>query len=352
MDEGLCNLSAGFHYISETELGGYSPSCFPPRSRLAPAARPPNAPRDLLVRPQDWPYRPAQRLCLGRWRVEVRPNRRPARGDDNYIYGLQRSQRGHAGTEVWLAGRRVGLVQVVGLRPVTTDTSERVLIQMDILSQYMGAVRKNSTARIRPGTSLIAEPVVAITAGTTNTPGVQAGDTLRALSQLAKSSTPVDIASLGDSAVAVASILRQVASEARVTATGPIAALRKRTALQANAVERAIDQFSARTSPQWRGTTSRTSHDTSLHAAVARLVAQTDSVGSLMTSDHTTIGRFRRDSTLATDARHLLASTDQLRTRLSGSLDPRQRGDSALAQQLDRVQQQLDSSSSMCDGTR
>ncbi|HXC25176.1 MAG TPA: MlaD family protein [Gemmatimonadaceae bacterium] len=247
------------------------------------------------------------------------------------------------GTEVWLAGRRVGLVQGVQLRPVSTDTSERVLIRMEILSQYMVAVRKNSNVRIRPGTSLIAEPVVAITAGTTNTPPVQAGDTLRALSQLAKSSTPVDIASLGDSAVAVATVMQRVASEAQVTATGPISALRRRVERQASTVKQAIHQFSARSSPQWQGTAARASRDTMLHAAVARVMAQTDSIRVLMTSDRTSFGRFRRDSTLGPEARHLLASTDQLRTQLSGSLDPRARGDSTLAQQLDRVHQQLDS---------
>jgi phospholipid/cholesterol/gamma-HCH transport system substrate-binding protein len=247
------------------------------------------------------------------------------------------------GTEVWLAGRRVGLVQEVELRPVTTDTSERVLIRMDILSQYMGAVRKNSNVRIRPGTSLIAEPVVAITAGTRNMPAVQGGDTLRALSQLAKHPATVDIASLGDSIVAVASVLQQLVSVGRATATGPISHLRKQTELQATVVKRAIDQFSARSSPRWRGTASLTSRDTALHAAVARVTAQADSIRLLMTSDRTTVGRFRRDSTLATEARHLLASTDQLRTQVLTSLDPRARGDSAFARQLDRVHRQLDS---------
>lgn len=247
------------------------------------------------------------------------------------------------GTEVWLAGRRVGLVQSVQLRPVTTDTSERVLIRMDILSQYMGVVRKNSNVRIRPGTSLIAEPVVAITAGTTNTPAVRAGDTLRALSQLSKSSTPVDIASLGDSVVAVASVVRQVVEEGHVTATGPISSLRRRTELQAAEVKRAIREFSARSSPRWRGTASRTSRDTALHATVARLMAQTDSIRGLMASNRTDVGRFRHDSTLGTKVHHLLASVDELRTQLSASPDPRTRSDSALAHQLDRVHRQLDS---------
>ena len=48
------------------------------------------------------------------------------------------------GTEVWLAGQKVGLVQDVRFMPVTNDSTERVLIQMQILSPSMHLIRKNS----------------------------------------------------------------------------------------------------------------------------------------------------------------------------------------------------------------
>ena len=247
------------------------------------------------------------------------------------------------GTEVWLSGRRVGLVRQVQLRPVTTDTTERILIQLDILSKYMNQIRKNSTARVRPGTSLIAEPVVAITSGTANMPPIKDGDTLRALSQLARHSPSVDIASLADSIVSVGSVAQQLAAAVRTTAMGPISHLRQRTETQAAEVERAIHQFSARTSPQWRGTADRMARDTAFRRAVVYLKTQVDSIQYLMQSQQTTFGRFRRDSTLTGAVHDLLASTAQLRTRISASMDAHVRSDSGLSRQLDATERQLDS---------
>src|SRR5881396_2372807 len=41
------------------------------------------------------------------------------------------------GTEVWVAGKRVGLVTAVRFQPVSTDTVQRVLIEADVLKQYL-----------------------------------------------------------------------------------------------------------------------------------------------------------------------------------------------------------------------
>ena len=54
------------------------------------------------------------------------------------------------GTEVWVAGKKVGLVTAVRFRPVSTDTVQRVLIKADVLKQYLPLIRGDSRADIRP----------------------------------------------------------------------------------------------------------------------------------------------------------------------------------------------------------
>ena len=85
-----------------------------------------------------------------------------------------------AGTEVWLAGEQEGLVKDVSFLPPTIDRSERVLIKTDFLKEALPSVRRDSYAQIRPGATLIGTPVVYISAGTTRSPALRDGDTIRA----------------------------------------------------------------------------------------------------------------------------------------------------------------------------
>src|SRR6185437_12005331 len=54
------------------------------------------------------------------------------------------------GTEVRLAGTKIGLVRSVELRPPATDTAERVAIAMDVLDPYVRYIRRNSDVRVQP----------------------------------------------------------------------------------------------------------------------------------------------------------------------------------------------------------
>src|SRR5205814_9149485 len=56
-----------------------------------------------------------------------------------------------SGTEVWLAGDKVGLVKDVSFRSPTTDTLERLLIETEFLRSALPNVRRDSYARIQPG---------------------------------------------------------------------------------------------------------------------------------------------------------------------------------------------------------
>src|SRR3954469_7785840 len=58
------------------------------------------------------------------------------------------------GTEVWLGGKKEGLVKDVSFRPPSTDTLERVILAADFLEEALDNVRRDSYAQIKPGGSL------------------------------------------------------------------------------------------------------------------------------------------------------------------------------------------------------
>jgi ABC-type transporter Mla subunit MlaD len=245
------------------------------------------------------------------------------------------------GTEVWLGGQKVGLVRTVQLAPVTNDTSERVLIVMDILSQYVHNIRKNSDVQIRPGTSLIGAPVVYITVGSASFPPVASNDTLRARAQISgRHGFVSDISVLGDSIVTVANTMKQIAAQIDTTG-GEIIQLRKRTERQASEVGRAINRYTQGTT-QSHGSIALLSSDTALHHQIHRVIAQADSIRTAVHGAHGNVGRFRRDSTLIPNAEAVLATADTLRQRLT-SFTTAPNGNDTLARQLDRVHLQLDS---------
>src|SRR6266550_2272131 len=84
-----------------------------------------------------------------------------------------------AGTEVWLAGHKEGLVKDISFRSSTTDPSERLLIRTEFLKDALPNVRRDSYAQIRPGGGLIGTPVVYISSGTATSPVLHEGDTIR-----------------------------------------------------------------------------------------------------------------------------------------------------------------------------
>lgn len=264
-------------------------------------------------------------------------------GDTTRLHTVtDRATRVLKGTEVWLAGQKVGLVTDVNLRPPSADTTERVAIDMDILTQYMPYLRKNSDVQIRPGGNLIGAPVVYLTVGTRNSPRIASGDTLRAKAQLESRPGVADIASLGDSVTTIAAEVKQVSADFGAT-VGEVGTLRVRTESQIDQVRNAVDRFNRRATRS-RGTIAMAVHDTAtLRAEVARLSAVTDSIRATAASGSGTVGRFRRDSTLVLHARHTLATVDTLRERLTLYTAHPTHGDSTLALELGRMRLQLDS---------
>lgn len=243
------------------------------------------------------------------------------------------------GTDVWLAGQKVGLVEDVQFRPTSIDTTERLAIRMQVLRQYMDRMRKNSDVLIRPGGNLIGAPVVYVTAGTRASPPVQDGDTLRARDIGEQKPTLATLADLGDSVSAIAREVKaaktQLASRANTLAE--IGARGRQEMGQLGAVMTRLSHG--------HGTLGRIMSDDALSRDLATLTAQTDSIRTLLASGRGNVGRFRRDSTLVPTAQRLLARVDTLRTRFGDPVRALKspRGDSALVRQMNRVRVELDS---------
>jgi ABC-type transporter Mla subunit MlaD len=244
------------------------------------------------------------------------------------------------GTEVWLAGKKVGLVRSVELRPPATDTAERIAIAMDVLEPYVRYIRRNSDVRIQPGGRLIGAPVVYIDVGTAAAPGVSAGDTIRARSQVQARSGLADVSSLGDSLTGIAATASTIRNEFDSTAND-LSGLARMSSRQANAVHVALDKFSDRALAS-RGTIAGFVRDSArLRAEASRVSALADSIG-MAANGSGEIGRFRRDSTLILQARQTLASVAELRREVARYAGRSDEG-TALATQLDRTHAQLDS---------
>ncbi|MGQ0813119.1 MAG: MlaD family protein [Gemmatimonadota bacterium] len=81
-------------------------------------------------------------------------------------------------SEVWIAGRKVGSVVSVELRPSATDSTERVAARMSIPRKYASQIRTDSEVRVT-SQRLIGAPVLDILPGSPGTPNIADGDTLR-----------------------------------------------------------------------------------------------------------------------------------------------------------------------------
>jgi len=246
------------------------------------------------------------------------------------------------GTEVWLAGEKIGLVNNIKLRPASTDTSRRVIIETEILSKFMPQIRKNSYADIRPGGNLIGSPVVYISPASSASPPAENGDTINTRSVGV-------IKDVGENVTQLVSRLTVLADSTSKT----IALLNSEAGAVGAFTRNGLPRIASVTGTM-SGLLSQAQHGNGtagliargdLGARFARVMAAKDSINQLMTTGNGTLGRFHRDSTLAPTISRLRAEVDSLRGLMtSGNTSLSQmKSDTTLAQQMTRARAQLDS---------
>jgi phospholipid/cholesterol/gamma-HCH transport system substrate-binding protein len=264
-------------------------------------------------------------------------------GDTKTIYVTAPNTNGVlAGTEVWLAGQKVGLVKTIRFRPVTTDTLHRLVIQTDILANRMELLRRDSYADIRPGGNLIGSEVVYLSAGTNRARALKNGDTLatRMTNSMTATSTVVD--TLGNRLNNLADSTRKMLARFS-DPSGSIGAFRSHGIGQLNSASAIASSIHARAT---RGNGSiGLAYRGRVPERISRVFAQKDSIMLLLSSGNGSVGRFRRDSTLPRKIASVRASFDSLRALLSNphSEVARFRNDTSLKSELARTKVQLDS---------
>ncbi len=245
------------------------------------------------------------------------------------------------GTDIWLAGQKIGQVEAVRFRPVTSDTSERIVIEAEILAERLSPIRRDTRAQIRPGKSMIGVPVVYLSGGSVGFPGLHSGDTIRSVTSTAVTDLGADMSS-------AAKDVRGLASEARTLAgnlsgtRGTVGAMRARGIPGMASMGREMSSLDAHLSSG--GGTLGLAMRGNLGARASRVMAGIDSIQLLMSSDRGNIGRFRKDTTLVTMIGGIRAEVDSLWMLASDPVGTiaRNHSDSVLVRDLARARAHLD----------
>jgi hypothetical protein len=241
-----------------------------------------------------------------------------------------------AGTEVWLAGEKEGTVKDVSFRPATVPELERILIRTEFLKEALPRVRRDSYARIKSGGSLIGTPVVYISTGTRASPPLGDGDTVHARPPAVPADLSEDVGALGPAFAKLGSATKQLSANIS-RPVGTIGSYRAEGLPDLADVSAGMSSLNARAT-RGNGTITRVMRG-DLQVRAARAMAAADSIRTLMASNKGNIGRFRRDTTLVTNANHVLAEVDTLRALLSNPVGAiaAAHPDSVLTRQLDRT---------------
>ena len=262
------------------------------------------------------------------------------------LYVLTDAARGVIrGTDVWLDGQKVGVVKGVAFRSPDNPASERLVLELSILEDSHERVRADSKIQVRSGANLIGDRVVYIASGTANRPAVKTGDTLRAGEQADLEGMTSDAALASRELPGIVENVKLLADQLQ-TAQGTLGAL---------GIERGgpeTIQLRLRTSrvlsrlTDAHGTVGRAWHEhDDLMGRATGIMASVDSIRALVASDHHSLGRFRRDSTLAIEigrVRAELAEVQRLASSPNGTIG-RARTDSIIIRNVHRDLAAVDS---------
>lgn len=241
-----------------------------------------------------------------------------------------------SGTEVWLAGKKAGLVKEVSFRPPSTDKTERLVIRTEFLEDALPSVRRDSYAQIRPAGSLIGKPIVYIAAGSATSPPLHDGDTVHTRRKARIANLAADVGTIEPEVSALASGVAELNAKLK-SPVGTIGNARTRGIPRMSEVSARMSRIAAKAS-QGNGTIGLATR-TNLMARASHAMAAADSIRLLMSSNKGSLGRFRRDTTLVTKAKGVLAELDTLRALASnpvGSIAAAH-SDSSLTRELNRT---------------
>jgi phospholipid/cholesterol/gamma-HCH transport system substrate-binding protein len=233
-------------------------------------------------------------------------------GDRMRLYARVGAARGILkGSEVWLLGQKVGLVTDIRFQsPSESDTTNRLIVAMEVQERYRDAIRRDAVAQIKAGGSLIGAVVVYLNPGSASMPSVRDGDTIRAKAQAEIEGATARFGAAGKELPAILSNVKALRAELEATEGTAGALLHEETAASGQLQAAGAEMTRLRTRiGKARGSVSRFL-DGSLSARAGRVMARADSVRALLASSNGSLGRLRKDSTL-------VAEVEDIRTELS-----------------------------------
>jgi phospholipid/cholesterol/gamma-HCH transport system substrate-binding protein len=266
------------------------------------------------------------------------------RGAKFRLYATVPEARGlSSGSEVWVAGERVGVVDGIDYLPPSADTTERLLLTLHVLERMRPVIRRGAEIGVRPGGNLIGAPVVTIAIGLPGQPPVTPDDTLRAPPETDVDSARADFQAATGEAPLILANLRLLSAQLRA-AQGTLGALGIDGPAHIARAEGAAMRLvgSARSAT---GTVGRLMTGGAAERYALQALARADSVRRLVTAApaQQSLGRFRRDSSLLRQVESVRANLDTVAAALAlpAGTAGRLQGDSALAMEVVRTRSEL-----------
>jgi phospholipid/cholesterol/gamma-HCH transport system substrate-binding protein len=218
-------------------------------------------------------------------------------GDTFRLYALVGEARGVTnGSEVWLNGQKIGKIIDIRFLPASADTARRIQIEMEILEQYRDAMRNDALAQIRAGGSVVGPPVVYLSAGTVRAAPLQPNDTVHTKPQADVEGATGQFAAATKEFPVIIGNVKLLVAQLKGT-EGTAGAIMNGPGLRdLGTAQRRAGRVMVRLSGG--GTTGFIMRG-GLSTRAQRVMARADSVRALLASSNTSLGRFRRDSTLA-----------------------------------------------------
>lgn len=259
------------------------------------------------------------------------------------VYAATEHARGLLpGSEVWLAGQKVGAVAAVGFGPPSADTTGRVLLALDVLDEAAPQLRADAPVQIRPGGNLIGAPVVALGAGSLSSRALAEGDTLRSVPGRDLDAMRAELAGVAPELPVIIENVRLLGAQLR-SARGTLGALGVDGGEQLGATARAAGALADR-ARHGEGTIGRSLAAGGLVSRAQLLLARTRDVRERVASTGTSVGRLRGDTALlgvVTALRADVAAVGAALAEPRGTVGRLQR-DANLARQLELARLELD----------
>lgn len=261
-------------------------------------------------------------------------------GDTYRLYVLSDDARGViSGTEVWLAGQKIGAVHDISFRPVTNDSLGRLAVALDVLDDYKLAIRGDSRAEFRSGSTPIGATIVSISIGSPDQPVLDAHDTIPRARQIdpdsvraALSSAASQIPALLDDADTLIHTFRRALGRSTGDSTTRLSVIANRLALLARRMDAG------------GGTIARLSSDTTLVRRLDRVSIRARALMGTLDSSNNTLGRLGNDSALSRAIADVRSDIDTLRAQLTEERGTAGRlaYDDAILRQLRLLEDRLD----------